>query len=117
MAIESPGLAGLTTLSRPQFLGNPGIEGHSHESQAFVAKEAAKARPWPWLPCFSRPRFYGKRGKKPGKPGQAGLCQAYRAFDRANNMQAFMELITVLSTAPVREQYKSLKTPHFVENS
>ena len=72
----------LPCFSRPRFLGNPGIEGCSHESRAFVAKEAAKARPWPRLPCFSRPRFCGKRGKKPGKTGQAGLCQADRAFDR-----------------------------------
>ncbi len=42
-----------------------------------------KAWPWPWLPRFSRPRFPGKRGIKAGKPGQAGFCQAYRAFDRA----------------------------------
>ena len=82
----------LPCFSRPRFLGNPGIEGCSHESRAFAAKEAAKARPWPRLPCFSRPRFCGKRGKKPGKTGQAGLCQAYRAFDHAPDARARRKL-------------------------
>ena len=56
---------------------------HDQEGRAFRAEMALKARPWPGLPSFPRPHFPGKPGKKAGKPGQARLFQAYRAFDRA----------------------------------
>ena len=48
-----------------------------------MAKVAKKTWPWPGLPGFTRPYFPGKLGQKPGKPGQARLCQAGRVFDRA----------------------------------
>ena len=56
---------------------------HGQEGRAFRAEMALKAWPWPGLPSFPRPHFPGKPGKKAGKPGQARLFQAYRAFDRA----------------------------------
>ena len=109
----------LPCFSRPRFLGNPGIEGCSRESRAFAAKEAAKARPWPRLPCFSRPRFCGKRGKKPGKTGQAGLCQAYRAFDRAPDARDTLCFELMWSSSDVKSIFlngvSSIETVHNVK--
>ena len=56
---------------------------HDQEGRAFRVEMALKAWPWPGLPSFPGPHFPGKPGKKAGKPGQARLFQAYRAFDRA----------------------------------
>ena len=61
---------------------------------------ALKAWPWPGLPSFPRPHFPGKPGKKAGKPGQARLFQAYRAFDRAPDARVTLcaSLLTLSST-------------------